>query len=379
MPVRTAEQTAQLELYFELVEQLNSEGRGHVIRRLDSSMRNGPLVQPVSYGGDETRPIRSIPSEWKRAAAPLGSIDGDDMALAHRNAHVRDARVEFFEAEHYYTVDGERYSASVSKLWGQYFPHFNSTATIDKYFSSWSTKPRNKYFALISYLSLVRGMSVDAQKRAISELWTANGTCQSDLGTKMHRCIELYLNECETGDEFASWYSRRFDEALPTELEHFRAWLAEWVRARGWTAYRTEWSIFDEDAEIAGQIDSLFQTESGDVIMVDWKRCKDKIGPNETNRFDPYGFGPCKSLPNTNYGHYSVQQNAYAYILKKRYGIQGQYTLVTRLPLSHTTTRFTQTVDPRSQDHVSRPAASETRHLQHGESGRPWPHRRAYL
>jgi hypothetical protein len=53
----------------------------------------------------------------------------------------------------------------------------------------------------------------------------------------MHRAIELYLNGL-----FAS-----ADLDLP-EMGLFRQWLLREVVPRGWAPYRTEWSIFDEEA-----------------------------------------------------------------------------------------------------------------------------------
>ena len=60
--------------------------------------------------------------------------------------------------------------------------------------------------------------------------------------------------------------------------------------------------------------------------MAVWKRCKpsergrglsaaDKAFGGET------GLGPCASLPNTSYWHYCLQQNLYAAILERCYGL----------------------------------------------------------
>jgi hypothetical protein len=52
--------------------------------------------------------------------------------------------------------------------------------------------------------------------------------------------------------------------------------------------------------------------------MVDWKRCQKM----ETKEYrDARGFPPFEKLPHTNLGHYTVQQNLYAHMLRKHYGI----------------------------------------------------------
>lgn len=51
----------------------------------------------------------------------------------------------------------------------------------------------------------------------------------------MHRAIELYLNGAS------------FDDSMP-ELLAFQDFLELEIKPRGWRPFRTEWSIFHEDA-----------------------------------------------------------------------------------------------------------------------------------
>jgi hypothetical protein len=148
--------------------------------------------------------------------------------------------------------------------------------------------------------------------------------------------IELLLNE-----------DARYD-VTNADLEKYHAWRAT---VPDWEPYRTEcvlfffsmrcsdrprrWSVFHEEACISGQIDSLWRDKEGNFHMADWKarllvrsrqrrrghlllvqRCK-HIELESSEK----GYHPFHKLPNTNWGHYCVQQNAYAYMLKTKYGI----------------------------------------------------------
>jgi hypothetical protein len=80
---------------------------------------------------------------------------------------------------------------------------------------------------------------------------------------RMHRSIELFLNAAPDADA---------DESA-IELLQFEGWLWEEVLRRGWAPFRTEWSVFDEQAMAAGQLDSLWIDPSDlSLHMVDWKR-----------------------------------------------------------------------------------------------------------
>lgn len=275
---------------------------------------------------DELRKFRTLVErldEHGKTAPPaqFEPVPGDERVLERRNPHERDVRVSFEPIEHKYTVDGVEVDISVSGLWGREFDHFEPTKTIERWFPNWCTKPTNKYYPLLEYLQ-EKGMDDGSRKRGIAEMWSANGELQSGLGTLMHEQIEKFLNDGSPLESFGEWVAKALDGRMPPELIQFQEWLKEEVVPLGWEPYRTEWSVFDEDACVAGQIDSLWRTPDGKFVMVDWKRCKDRIHEDERNRFTPWGNGLCSTIPNTNYGHYSVQQNAYAYLLEKRYGVR---------------------------------------------------------
>ena len=125
----------------------------------------------------------------------------------------------------------------------------------------------------------------------------------------MHRQIELALNgEC-------------YDRQLP-EMDHFHTFVRCDLEARRWKLYRTEWSIYDEGVMVAGQIDAIFRDDSGGLHMVDWKRCRELLHPDDKASFGRYGLFPCDELIDNACSHYFLQQNLYAAILRRRYGIR---------------------------------------------------------
>ena len=127
--------------------------------------------------------------------------------------------------------------------------------------------------------------------------------------TRLHRQIELFLNGVCDGD----W---------PVEMVEFFNFLTVEIIPRGWKPYRTEWSIFDENHLVAGQIDSVWiDSNTGSLHMIDWKRCAKPLDPDDGNRFNRFGRAPCEFLLDNSFCHYAVQQNLYAAILRDCYGL----------------------------------------------------------
>lgn len=117
------------------------------------------------------------------------------------------------------------------------------------------------------------------------------------------------------------------------EFQRFEAWL----RANGsLTPFRSEWSIYDEDICVAGQIDSLWIEVDRDVlVMADWKRARELLSSDASAQasqaFRKRGLaacvhapghpGPCRHLYDCSYNHYFVQQHLYAHILRIHYDL----------------------------------------------------------
>ena len=246
------------------------------------------------------------------------------MILERKNEHERDKRVWMDESIHVYYLDDKPLNLSVSGLWGQFFPHFDPEGCLTTYYDKWKANKESSYFRLIQYLGIVKGMEDEEIREEIKRMWSSNGDSASGKGTFMHRQIELFLN----GEEH---------DADSHEMRLFFRWMEGFKPGTGLEPYRTEWSIFDEDAMVAGQIDSVFRDAEGGLWMVDWKRCDptprsskkplDLLGPKMECFRGETGLGPCSGVPNTKFGHYAIQQNVYKFILEKNYGVKlkGMY------------------------------------------------------
>jgi len=118
------------------------------------------------------------------------------------------------------------------------------------------------------------------------------------------------------------------------EFLRFEAWL----RANpGLSPFRAEWSIYNEDERVAGQVDSLwFDTNLGnEIFMVDWKRAKELLTEDPVEqRKQCYGKtgllvcasapgvrGPCSEDMDCSFNHYLAQQHIYAHFLRIKYGV----------------------------------------------------------
>lgn len=223
--------------------------------------------------------------------------------LALKNRHPRDERIEFYEEQHLYVLDGKELNLSVSGLWGRYFPHFDPDECIGKYYEGWATNTKSPYYNLIRYLEVVKGMDEALIKSEIKQMWSMSGDQASTAGTYMHLQIELCLND------------QPYD-ADSHEMRLFLAWRGTWCKERNLVPYRTEWSIYDEKGMVAGQIDALFKAKDADeYVMCDWKRCTPAkngvLSPHQRGFKGECGLGPCSHLASTNYYHYAIQQNSY--------------------------------------------------------------------
>ena len=202
-----------------------------------------------------------------------------------------------------------RISKSVSAIWADLFKknEFDSEGTLNKYFDRWAKDPENKYHQLIQYMDLVGGLSPGESKAQIGLMWQRNGERAADRGTHMHLQFEMYHN------------NEPYDKALE-ELPQFEVFFK---RDRPTCKpYRTEWSIMDRAAWIAGQIDLLCKdSETGEFVMVDYKRAKNPMSPNMPN-YSRFAMAPFSDVPDTQYHHYVMQQNFNAAILKRNYDIE---------------------------------------------------------
>jgi hypothetical protein len=159
---------------------------------------------------------------------------------------------------------------------------------------------------------------------------------KTDAGVLLHSVIEQKLNdmaakgvECQVE---GACLSASADVDVPPGIEkeygHFLNFISDATGStgilHGYSLYRTEWGVFDEDCLLAGTIDAVFRKRvdgmfTDDYIVLDWKR----VANLEKSEFKPFGhhnYLECNKLPNTQFYHYTVQLSAYKKILLNKYG-----------------------------------------------------------
>jgi hypothetical protein len=236
----------------------------------------------------------------------------DTAYLSSRNPHPRDAHIHFDEGPHKYTIQGiegitpETEFTSVTTLVHQYFEHFDAKKVIAAMMRNqkkWNDPVANaKYYGKTA--------------EEIEQMWATAGRDAAAAGTAMHYEIECFYN---TPPE------QQQSTATTPEFKYFLNFNNEYKSTL--RPYRTEWTVFHEEARIAGSIDMIYEliqpdatdaTDAADLTIYDWKRCREITKTNRANKFATHPA--IEHLPDTNYWHYALQLNVYKYILQNKYG-----------------------------------------------------------
>ena len=250
---------------------------------------------------------------------PTTAVDMD--ALKRRNPHDRDARITFEPVEHKYFIDGDTNPdafTSVTTWVHSHFEAFNADAVIDKMMASKSWGTNEKYHG--------------KTKNQIKAEWDLNRDRAAAAGTDMHAAIELYYNtQAAVGDAGAADIIGSDDGYAPgagpypdtPEFSYFLNFANTFTKTL--RPYRTEWTVFHEEAGISGSIDMVFENldpasgnPTGTLSIYDWKRSKEIV---RHNPFNKWATTPgLEHVPDTNYWHYCLQLNVYKFILQEKYG-----------------------------------------------------------
>jgi hypothetical protein len=283
--------------------------------------------------------------------------------LATKNPHPRDTHIHFDEGPHTYTIQGingvtaDTKFTSVTTSVHQHFEHFNAKEVIAAMMRN--QKKWNDPIANAKYY----GKTAEE----IEEMWSKAGRDAAAKGTEMHYKIECFYNDAddttattptdtptdtdpdnnscspnESGGMERSCdaptasfgesrtVSRRCSPDTP-ELKYFKNFHNEHVAGEQATLrpYRTEWTVFHEEARIAGSIDMVYEVTDPTrrwgtdppadtpLAIYDWKRCREIVKTNRGNKFATHPA--IEHLPDTNYWHYALQLNIYKYILQTKY------------------------------------------------------------
>lgn len=209
--------------------------------------------------------------------------------LAQMNPHPRDEFITFEEIGHKYTVHGETGYISVTTWNHHHFDEFDANKIIGNILRGkrWGTDPTYKYYKMT--------------RKEIGDSWDANRDAASGAGTNMHYDIECYYNNI-------------FNVNDSIEFSFFRHFVADFPELK---PYRTEWTVYYEELRISGSIDMIFENDNGELLIYDWKRCK------EIAYDSPFGKSAktacIRHLPDTNFWHYALQLNMYKTILEHKY------------------------------------------------------------
>ena len=300
-----------------------------------------------------------------RDIEPTTMTSASNDYLSKQNPHPRDAHIHFDEGPHKYTIDGingvtaDTVFTSVTTLVHQHFEHFDAKkiiAAMMRNQKKWNDPVANaKYYGKTA--------------EEIEQMWSDAGRDAATKGTAMHYDIECFYNTPPDADtavapdtntatdtdvpataESLSCAPSSSDNqsnvvpplggGTPPEFKYFLKFNQEHVAGEATTLrpYRTEWTVFHEEARIAGSIDMVYEIVEPDtdataaaksnvvapsrggtpLAIYDWKRCKEII---KTNRAGKFATHPAiEHLPDTNFWHYALQLNIYKYILQTKYG-----------------------------------------------------------
>ena len=218
--------------------------------------------------------------------------ENDIHYLKKKHPHDRDKYIEFDEPSHTYTIKGNADYTSVTTLVHQNFEPLDADKIIENMIKGKNWK-NSKYYG--------------KTPMEIKMEWEHNRDRAAREGTQLHYLIECYYNDMSVGsdsDEFGYFmnFTRNF--------EHLDK-----------QAYRTEWTIYDEELKLAGSIDMIFKNPDDNTYMIyDWKRCKSIDKTSSWNKWSNNDI--ISHIPDTNYWHYALQLNIYKALLEKNYGIQ---------------------------------------------------------
>lgn len=237
--------------------------------------------------------------------------------LGVTNAHPRDAHIEFFDENHIYVVDGRDDFVSCTTFVHSFARSFDADKVVANMVRNDATTRGMLFRDLAAPPEEVapdyrmrKGKYAGMTASEIKALWQHNGELASQAGTIIHAFIEYYYNGWTVPDTIA----------VPPEFStHFEPFHREVVETRGMVPYRSEWCVYDEDHELAGSIDMVYQEDAANpdrVLIYDWKRSLKLRQRTSSQKM----LSPLEHLPDVSYWHYALQLNVYRHILETRYG-----------------------------------------------------------
>lgn len=195
---------------------------------------------------------------------------------------------------------------SVTTVVKSQFPEFDAQKCFDDFFVSWKENASHKYNATIRRVLDSGGDDKQAQG-VIQQQWREEGRQSSAAGNKLHNAVELHADglPAPQSDDFAAW--------------------KRWWDASELTPKRVELVTFVETSAgklaLAGSADMLATDKQGDHVLLDWKRSKKNLTPDETAFRNAKGLDQCTHVPDTDYYKYSLQLSLYNRMLLRTQGV----------------------------------------------------------
>jgi hypothetical protein len=209
----------------------------------------------------------------------------ESQLLSITNMHERDNVISLNEKSHIYTINKKQNYTSVTTFIHSLFEKFNPDKVINNIINGKNYKT-SKYF----------NKTIDE----IKDMWEINRKQSADKGTQLHLDIENYYNNISVNNN-------------SIEYTYFKNFLKE----HNLKPYRTEWKVWNEDYNITGTIDMVYENSDNTLMIYDWKRSKQII---RNKPYETYSKIDCIShIPDLNFWHYSLQLNIYKYILESKY------------------------------------------------------------
>lgn len=223
----------------------------------------------------------------------------------------KDSKIQFFPHEHIYLYNGREQMVPVSNVIAYFFRPFKSD-----YWSDYKARQRG----------VPQGL--------VLEEWDAKGMKSREVGTFMHKQIELSYKGKQYQTVYLFKYTGKYiqnEENVKIDAEYQQ--FVEFRKNHRFKPFKTEWAVYDAELKIAGTIDMINQQEENVYDIYDWKRSHRIVYSDGTpithNNFDERGIRGLEGVEDTSYWHYCLQQNLYRYILEKNYGIKvGKMYLV---------------------------------------------------
>lgn len=217
------------------------------------------------------------------------------------DSNSRDRDIQFISNEHIYLYRGGMEFTPVSTLISHFFP-FDSLS-----------------------LSANTAKKTGEPQEKVLEDWDARGSLAREVGTFMHQQIANYY----VGKPFNTKYSFSYNgkyitQQVNVDISNEHQQFCDFLKDHSFKPSKIEWTIYDEELQIAGTIDMLC-TKGNTFDIYDWKRSGKIIDINTEqpiiNNIWRNGISGLENIPDTLYWHYCIQQNLYRYILEQKYGL----------------------------------------------------------